>query len=156
MEIYSRNIDVKVELIESNLMKIIGVMKHKTEGAPKGESFKVELIVSMDNFEIIQVGNAEMDVLIPLCKEFIPQLQNIKGVSISAGYSKIIAEKIGGDNGCTHMVELLIEMGRSVYPAYHHGYITQQIGFDKALEEFKRRSKVKCMGLNRYGVDYKF
>ena len=146
---YIRNINVKVELEGGNLIRAIGEMENKPEGA-NAEHFKVEVVVVIDNFEIIKVENVEMCVLYPPCYEILPKLQNIIGITITQGYSKKIRELIGGNEGCTHMVELLLEIGRSINAGYGYGYLVKNFGIAANLEFYNKRDAAKCIGFTRY------
>lgn len=150
MSEYTRNINVQVDILNSDLMKAVAIMENKVEGSPKSAYFKVEVIVTVNNFEIKSVENVIIDAIFPVCCEVVPKLNDIIGITISKGYNKKIMELVGGENGCTHMVELLIEIGRCIYQA-HHGHIFKKDGANKSIEEYKTRSNVQCLGLNKHG-----
>lgn len=145
--IFSRKINVTVEVLDTGLMKAVATMQNQVTDTLKVYNFKVEAIVSMDNFEIIGVEGVVINGLFPTCCEIIPKLQEVKGVAIRPGYSKKIIDIVGGKEGCTHMVELLTEIGRCVYQTYNN-YIIRQKGIKRILEEYSSRSNIQCLGLS--------
>jgi Protein of unknown function (DUF2889) len=42
-----------------------------------------------------------------ICGEAAPAFAALKGVQIKSGFRRVVAEKVGGVKGCTHLVELL-------------------------------------------------
>jgi hypothetical protein len=57
-----------------------------------------------------------------LCPTTLDALKRIIGVSIVPGYSGEIRKRIGGIEGCVHVLHLVTAMG----PAALHGYWTQR------------------------------
>jgi len=71
----------------------------------------------------IQDAEAEMPVVPhPLCPTTQDALEKITGLPIVTGFSDRVRELIGGIEGCSHIMHLVIAMG----PAALHGYWTQQ------------------------------
>ncbi|MCX7748803.1 MAG: DUF2889 domain-containing protein [Clostridia bacterium] len=148
MGFYSRNLKVDADILDEQHIKITGTFRHKVESESKGEYFKVEVIVEVESFMIKDIQNVEMDVLFPICHEFKPHLRRLIGQIIGPGYSKKVVELIGGKDGCTHMVELFIEIGRCVFPAYYHGVLLKQAGLQEAFNAYKNGNMVQCLGLS--------
>jgi len=99
------------------------------------------MIKEIKNVEIVGLSNA--------CLEVIPKLQNIIGLTVTAGYNKRIREIADGAEGCTHIAELFIEIGRCVFQA-HHGQILADQGIDACIDSFKEISKVTCLGVSKH------
>jgi hypothetical protein len=51
----------------------------------------------------------------PVCPGITPNFQRLVGVSIGMGWRKAIKERLGGVQGCTHLVELLAPLGTVAY-----------------------------------------
>jgi hypothetical protein len=50
-----------------------------------------------------------------VCPAITPNFQRMVGVRIGPGWRKAIRERLGGAEGCTHLVELLIAMATPAY-----------------------------------------
>ena len=50
-----------------------------------------------------------------VCPAIIPNFQRLVGISIAKGFLKAAAQQLGGIDGCTHLRELLQQMGTVAY-----------------------------------------
>jgi len=50
-----------------------------------------------------------------ICPNVTPNFQRLVGVSISRGFRKAVRERLGGTEGCTHLVELLGPVGTTAF-----------------------------------------
>jgi hypothetical protein len=57
-----------------------------------------------------------------LCPSVMETVTKVKGLAIAAGFSEAVRKRLGGVEGCAHMMHLIISMG----PAALHGYWTQR------------------------------
>lgn len=48
-----------------------------------------------------------------ICPAIVGNFQRIIGLKIGPGWTKAIKERVGGTEGCTHLVELLGQIGRA-------------------------------------------
>lgn len=48
------------------------------------------------------------------CKGMYSIVEKIKDIKVEKGYTKTIAAVAGGRNGCTHLVDLFVELGRGL------------------------------------------
>jgi DUF2889 family protein len=53
----------------------------------------------------------------PTCGSITPNFKALAGLTIGAGWRKEIAARVGGVNGCTHLVELLGPLGTTAFQA---------------------------------------
>ena len=53
----------------------------------------------------------------PNCGDIAPNFKKLIGLKIGAGWRREIAARVGGVNGCTHLVELLGPLGTTAYQA---------------------------------------
>ena len=53
----------------------------------------------------------------PVCGDIVANFKGLIGLSITAGWRRQIAERVGGVRGCTHLVELLGPLGTTAYQA---------------------------------------
>lgn len=148
MVTFFRNINVKVENLDSNLMRAVAVMKNNATNALKINNFEIEVLVERSNLKIKSIENIIIDGSAPICSEVASKVQSVVGQSIVPGYNKKVTELIGGEKGCTHMLELLIEVGRCIHQGNIY-YEFENIGLEKCIEEYKKRSKIGCIKLSR-------
>jgi hypothetical protein len=50
-----------------------------------------------------------------ICPAITPKFAALKGLKIGPGWTKAVRERVGGVNGCTHLVELLGPVGTTAY-----------------------------------------
>lgn len=50
-----------------------------------------------------------------LCGDITPNYQRLVGLSITAGFTRKVRERLGGVHGCTHLVELLGPMATTAF-----------------------------------------
>jgi hypothetical protein len=79
-------------------------------------------------------AEAEM-VEIPheLCPTVADSVQKIVGVSVSAGFSEQIRQRLGGVEGCSHLTHLILAMG----PAILHGFWAEHSRQPRPLPQSK-------------------
>lgn len=51
----------------------------------------------------------------PICPDIAPNFQRLVGLSIAGGWRRAVRERLGGADGCTHLVELLGPMATTAY-----------------------------------------
>lgn len=51
----------------------------------------------------------------PICPDITPNFQRLVGLSIGGGWRRAVRERLGGAEGCTHLVELLGPMATTAY-----------------------------------------
>ncbi len=150
MTVFTRDIKVKVnEEFGEKTVRAIATMKNVTAEGKKPGRFKIEVVVSKEDFQILKIENVLIDGLFFDCQRVQPKLKELCGLTITRGYNKKIKEIAGGCEGCTHIVELLTEVGRCVYQA-HHGRLLVKEGMDACVESYRKLSKVNCSGVDNY------
>lgn len=60
-----------------------------------------------DSFEIKAVEAVTDHSPFGICREVAPNFQRLVGLTIGAGWRRAVASRVGGVEGCTHIVELL-------------------------------------------------
>jgi hypothetical protein len=74
------------------------------------------LRLTIDQSLTIQAVQAAMDSTPhSVCPAIIPNFQRLVGISIAKGFLKAAAQQLGGIDGCTHLRELLAQMGTVAY-----------------------------------------
>lgn len=70
----------------------------------------VRLTVDRD-YRLLAIEVKTLSSPFSLCPDIEPQFQSLVGAKLTRGWSKILAEKVGGVKGCTHINEMLRLMG---------------------------------------------
>jgi hypothetical protein len=68
-----------------------------------------------EDFEIVAVEAVTDHGPFAVCPAITPNFQRMVGVSIGPGWRKEVRSRLGGVEGCTHLVELLIAMATPAY-----------------------------------------
>jgi hypothetical protein len=51
----------------------------------------------------------------PICPDITPNFKRLEGLSIGGGWRRAVRERLGGVEGCTHLVELLGPLATTAY-----------------------------------------
>lgn len=68
-----------------------------------------------DTYTVRAVAAALPSIPFPECTEGMPPLQGLVGASIARGWRKALEATLGGTRGCTHLRELLMNLGTVAY-----------------------------------------
>jgi hypothetical protein len=82
----------------------------------------IRLLVNCSNLLIEDIDVDLISIPREACRETIGCLTPIKGLTITKGFTAKVKKLIGGEKGCTHLVELILAMA----PATIQGYATYQ------------------------------
>jgi len=64
-------------------------------------------ITITDHFKVVAIEAATANGPFNICGDITPAFQQLVGLTIGAGWTRAIKERLGGAKGCTHLVELL-------------------------------------------------
>lgn len=81
-----------------------------------------------DSYTVRAVAAALPTVPFPECNQGIPPLQGLIGVSMARGWRKALEATLGATKGCTHLRELLMQLGTVAY---------QTVGGEARREEWE-------------------
>ena len=88
------------------------------ELAPGTPIHDMWLRLTIDHDFVIQDVEAVTDASpFQICPAVTVNFQRLKGVRIGPGWRKVVHQKLGGVEGCTHLVELLGPMATTAYQA---------------------------------------
>ncbi|MNT34482.1 hypothetical protein D3C72_1704680 [compost metagenome] len=68
-----------------------------------------------DTYTVRAVAAALPSIPFPECTGGMPPLQGLVGASIARGWRKALETTLGGTRGCTHLRELLMNLGTVAY-----------------------------------------
>ncbi|WP_166363297.1 DUF2889 domain-containing protein [Pseudomonas akapageensis] len=83
--------------------------------AAGGALHQMVMLMTVDANLVIQHVEARSEVTpAPFCKQISHVYGALKGLKIGAGFKKQVAERVGGEQGCTHLTELLGPMATTL------------------------------------------
>lgn len=83
--------------------------------AAGGALHQMTIVMTVDADLVIQHVEARSEVVpAPYCKQISHAYAALKGLKIGAGFKKRVAERVGGEQGCTHLTELLGPMATTL------------------------------------------
>lgn len=75
--------------------------------------------LTVDDDLVIQECEAATDNHpFPVCPDITPNYAKLKGVRIGPGWMREVRRVAGGNHGCTHIVEMLSQMGTTAYQTH--------------------------------------
>jgi len=88
-----------------------------------------------DNLKIIDICVSMDSHPYNICPEIVPNFKKLIGINISKGFRKNVYSKVGGVEGCTHLVELLFPIATTAFQT-----IYSYKAFKKAIIKTKNDS----------------
>lgn len=129
-ELHHRRIDMRGYRRDDGLFDIEGhVVDTKTydmhrdddNATPAGSPLHdmwIRLVVDEDLVvrDIVAVTDASP---YPICREAVAPMTRIIGERIKAGWTNMVKARLGGAQGCTHLMELLMPLATAAYQTIH-------------------------------------
>ncbi|MDR3629620.1 MAG: DUF2889 domain-containing protein [Desulfocapsaceae bacterium] len=120
--IHNRTIDISTYAWDTEHVLMVGELKeqryvgfinHLGEGVNPGiyHNMKIELLIDTRTMTIKDVAVSLPRIPRDDCSATAASLDQIKGMTITRGFSATIKKLIGGINGCVHLNTLLLAMG---------------------------------------------
>jgi hypothetical protein len=107
MEILERNINTKARRGPE------GAIIVKSSILDLHHNMFFEMKIDMDTKEIISVKAEMVKVPYPECKNALSNVKDLIGLKLERGLVKKMAEILGKNTGCTHMLEIAITASRT-------------------------------------------
>lgn len=107
MEILERNINTQAKLTESDTILV------RSSILDLHHNMFFEMEIYLDTKEIKSVSADMVKVPYSECKDALFGLQKIVGLKLERGLAKKMAEILGKNTGCTHMLEIAITAART-------------------------------------------
>ena len=135
LELLERNINTQAKLTESDTILV------RSSILDLHHNMFFEMEIDLDTKEIKSVSADMIKVPYKECENALFGLQRIVGLKLERGLSKKMAEILGKNTGCTHMVEIAITAARTA------SYTILNI-----LSEGKKWKEIMKSGEDRYDV----
>ncbi|OEH86365.1 hypothetical protein BHU72_14180 [Desulfuribacillus stibiiarsenatis] len=111
MFIFTRQKFSTVEMLDSNTLKAVTAM-NDTRHEMIMEVFITYPEMTIQDIKAQMLRKPEKE-----CEPALGNLQKIIGLTIGEGLTKSIREKIGDQNGCTHLTDMLLESAKAAIQA---------------------------------------
>lgn len=132
-DIFERNINIKLIPVEAeNFILDVSLLD-------LSHSIHASLKINSETQEIIDAEVKMMRVPFSLCHKAEVNIKNLIGLKIQRGINKEIAMRVGRNEGCTHLVEMLqsaVRFGSTMFIAKAAGY--SSLGKSEGLSEEER------------------
>lgn len=127
--IHNRNIDISTYSWDDEHILLVGELKEQRYVAcvnPNGDKvapgtyhhMKIQLLIAIKTMTIKDLDVRLCEVPRDECRTLSTSLENIKGMTISKGFTSRILKMAGANKGCAHLNTLLLAMA----PAALQGY----------------------------------
>jgi hypothetical protein len=89
------------------------------EVAPGVPVHEMQVRLTIDDDRVIQACEATIEHHpFPTCPGAAPNFAGLKGIKIGPGWMRDVRKIVGGTNGCTHIVEMLAQMGTVAFQTH--------------------------------------
>lgn len=125
------------ERIKTIKARVVGKnsIKAETEMLDSQHRIKVIIIADKKNLKILDIKARMAKVPYKICLKTAPKITNLKGVK----------EVIGGPEGCTHLIDLIMDTARGIFQISLK-IDTQGLKPVKQREILMERLKASCLG----------
>jgi hypothetical protein len=79
-----------------------------------------------DTFKVVAIEAATAQGPFHICGDITPAFQQLVGLTIGAGWTRAIKERLGGAKGCTHLVELLGPVATTAFQTIYPILVREQ------------------------------
>ena len=107
LEILERNINIHTQKLDDNIILV------KSSILDLHHSMFFEMEIDINTKDITKVDAEIIKAPYPECKKSIVNIQNIVGLKLERGLSKNMAQILGKNTGCTHMLEIAIAASKT-------------------------------------------
>jgi len=132
-KLHTRSIEISTYEYDEQRLVVEGFLKDDrfhtsriitAETFPAGviHHMDIRLLIDCSNMVIEDIEAELLSVPREICRETLDCLAPIKGLVITKGFTAKVKKLVGGNKGCTHLVELLLAMA----PAAIQGYASFQ------------------------------
>ena len=102
MNVYERNINASIETPAGE--KIIT----RASLLDLDHNIRIQVTTDIATRTITSASVEMVKTPFEVCKEALPNVEKLKGLKIERGFARKMRNIVGGETGCTHIVELLM------------------------------------------------
>lgn len=83
-----------------------------------------------DDFTILDVAAKMLAAPWPPCPETLAVYRRLVGLQIRRGFSRLVRERVGGEQGCSHLTDVITQVGNTYTQASWPDRYARQIAID--------------------------
>ena len=102
MNVYERNINASIETPAGNFLIT------RASLLDLDHNIRIQLTTEIITRTIESASVEMVKTPFEVCRNAMPNMENLKGLKIERGFTKKMRKIVGGNTGCTHIVELLM------------------------------------------------
>jgi hypothetical protein len=106
--------DIEGALVDTKPFDVPNHHKVTTPAGTPIHGMKLRLTVDLD-LAIRAVEAVSDNVPNPVCREITTNFQRLVGLRMTPGFTRAVRERVGGREGCTHLVELVGALATAAY-----------------------------------------
>lgn len=135
------------ERVKTIKAKVVGKnsIKAKTEMLDSQHRIKVIIIADKKGLKILDIKARMVKIPYKICLKTAPKITKLKGVRIQEGFYSKVKEVIGGPEGCTHLIDLIMDTARGIFQISLK-IDTQGLKPVKQREILMERLRASCLG----------
>ena len=111
--------DIEGTLVDTKPFDVPNHHKVTISAGTPIHGMKLRLTVDLD-LEIRAVEAVSDDVPNPVCRDVTGNFQRLVGLRMTPGFTRAVRERVGGREGCTHLVELVGALATAAYQTLFH------------------------------------
>lgn len=114
MSVYKRKMEVEVFVLDSKSAKAVSRLEIGSSSEGEKNIYQIWVKINMEKMEIEDAGMDYLTPEVPECMKTKDLIKGLKGLGFGDRYLFKVFKRIGGKNGCQHLLELAIEIARAL------------------------------------------
>jgi len=131
MPVFAREKSIRVDQPEPNRLEVKVALKDKFH------EIETLLVIDPETKTILDARAKMIKTPFDICPETGAKIERLAGLIIRPGISKVIGELIGHNQGCAHLVDLVLDSLRAVFQTTNFCLFEQELPFAERLEKIK-------------------
>jgi len=117
MALFERNKNIKADLVDNGLLKIEVSMLDNVH------QITTRYLVSFPD-KVIKEASASFKraPYLKVCSHAQKKMSNLKDIKINNGFTETVIRALGGNNGCYHLVDQVLEMAKCLHQFIDKSY----------------------------------
>ena len=119
--------DIEGSLTDANTYAFDSRWRGEVKAGEPVHGMHIRLTID-DDLVIRAVAAASDHAPYQVCASVAPSLQALVGASMGRGWTRTLRRRVGGEDGCTHLTELLGRMGTAAYQTFPIAAVARPVG----------------------------
>jgi len=137
VELFQRSINARVDLLGEDTIGV-NIKLDDTH-----HEIRLNMKIRAETQTITEINGEFIRSPFDRCRDTLNLLQKLVGVHVAPGVRQVVARKVGGQEGCTHLYELTMEALRVFMQGYYRK-LWKELPTDERLVYSKKMLKGEC------------